>query len=137
MCPTFYFDLSILIAFPHPMCHMLYIVVSTCDVLFYPMCHMFLFVLSIHISIFDLLFYHICPVLFCLVHSDCFLHPMFYILYSVMYNQAMLFFQCNMLSVCSVHPLIWGVLSTRRIKCTITNCLKSPVVIRYDSSQPP
>jgi hypothetical protein len=47
---------------------------------------------------------------------------------SVMYNQAMLFFQCNMFSVCSVHPLIWRVLSTRRTKCTITNCLKSPVV---------
>ena len=74
-------------------------------------------------------------VLFCLVHSDSFLHPMFYILYSVMYNQDMFFLPCNMCSVCSVHPLIWGVLSTRRTKCTITNCLKSPVVIRYASSR--
>jgi hypothetical protein len=29
-------------------------------VFFYPMRHMFLFVLSIHISIFDLFFYHMC-----------------------------------------------------------------------------
>jgi hypothetical protein len=54
-------------------------------------------------------------VLVCLVHSDCFLHPMFYIFYSVMYNQDMFFFPCNMFSVCSVHPLICGVLSTRRL----------------------
>ena len=58
--PTFYSDLSIRIAFPHPMCHILYIVMSTYDVFFYPMRHMFLFVLSIHISIFDLFFYHMC-----------------------------------------------------------------------------
>jgi len=43
----------------------------------------------------------------------------------------------NMFSDCSVHPLIWRVLSTRRTKCTITNCLKSAVLIRYVSSQSP
>jgi hypothetical protein len=52
--------------------------------------------------------------------------PCFIFLYSVMYYQDMFFFPCNMFSVCSVHPLIWEVLSTRRTKCTITNCLKSP-----------
>jgi hypothetical protein len=41
MCPTFYFDFSIRIAFPNPMCHMLYIVMSTCDVFFYPMRHIY------------------------------------------------------------------------------------------------
>ena len=44
---------------------------------------------------------------------------------------------CNMFSDCSVHPLIWSVLSTIRTKCTITNCLKSVVMIRYAFTQSP
>ena len=125
---TFPFGLRSLIRYvisscPHVMCSFILCVIC------------FTFVLSIHISIFDLFFYHVSYVLFCLVHSDCFLHSMFYILYSAMYSQDMFFFPCNMFSVCSVYPLIWGVLSTRRIKCTITNCLKSTDVIRYASSQ--
>ena len=42
---------------------------------------------------------------------------------------------CHMFSDCSVHPLIWSVLSTIRTKCKITNCLKSAVMIRYPFTQ--
>ena len=50
LCGLFYFAFSIRNAFYHPICHMLYIVISTCDVSFHAMVPGFYFILCSQIA---------------------------------------------------------------------------------------
>ena len=142
---------SIRNAFYHPICHMLYIVISTCDVSFHAMVPGFYFILCSLIAF--PIRYVICFILSCppyvLFYPTC---SMFYFTLSIriaifircviMCHHAMsiricYFIPCNIFSDWSVHPLTCRVDSTRRAKCTIRICTKSDVVIRYAPTKSP
>ena len=123
----------------HSVCHMLNMFMSTCNVCFHALVPTFYFILCsrsgfpircVICSIFSSLQWmcsflpwvprfilsfavgtrpHPCVICFILSYPT--------VTYSLI--------PCNLFSDCSVHPLIWSVLSTIRTKCTITNCLKS------------
>ena len=125
-------------------CHMIYIVISTCDVSFHAMVPGFYFILCSRIAFpircVHLMFYFIPRVL-------CFtLHCLFGLLSSSDVSLCVImscpsgicyFIPCNIFSDCSVHLLTCRVDSTRRAKCTIRICTKSDVVIRYALHQIP
>ena len=131
--------------FYHPICHRLYIVISTCDVAFHakgPGFILFCAVASRSPS-------SVSYVLFCHVHLMCsFIQRVLcitlYCLFGLLStadvslcvimscpSEICYFIPCSMFSDCYVHHLTWRVDSTRRAKCTITICTQSDVVIRY------
>jgi hypothetical protein len=147
----FYFVFSIRNAFYHPICHMLYIVIST---VMCPFMLLFLgFILSCAVGSlspsgvsyvlhchYHLMFYFI-PRVLCFI-----LHCLFGLLSSSDVTLCVItscpsgicyFIPCKIFSDCSVHPLTCIVDSTRRAKCTITICTKSDVVIRYSPTKSP
>jgi hypothetical protein len=132
-------------------CHMLYIVISTCDVSFHAMVLGFYFILCSRITFpirCVICFILACPP-YVLFYPTC---SMFYFTLSiriaifircvfmchhVMSIRICYFIPCIIFSDCSVHPLNCRVDSTRRAKCTIRICTKSDVVIRYAPHQIP
>jgi hypothetical protein len=118
MCPTFYFDLFIRNAFYHPICHMLYIVMSTRYVflfILYILCFILYCPFGVLFPIRCVICICSCPplicsffmsyVLHCVVHADCFLHPICYQLYIVMFTRNVFFYP-----VC---PMFYSALSIR------------------------
>jgi hypothetical protein len=140
----FYFVFSIRKAFYHPICHMLYIVNSTCDVTFHAMVPGFYFIRCVSYVLYchvHLMFYFIPRGVLCFT-----LHCLFGLLSSSDVSLCVImscpsgicyFIPCIMFSDCSVHPLTCRVDSTRRAKCAITICTKSDIVIRYAPHQIP
>ena len=130
-------------------CHMLYIVISTCDVSFFM--RWFLgFILSCAVGsrspsgMSYVLYCHIHLMFYFIPRVLCFtLHCLFGLLSSSNVSLCVImpcpsgicyFIPCNIFSDWSVHPLTCRVDSTRREKCTIIICTKSDVVIRYDAT---
>ena len=128
-------------------CHMLYIVISTCDVSFHAMVPGFYFILCSRIAfpsgVSYVLYCHVHHMFYFILRVLCFtFHCLFGLLSSSGVSLCVImscpsglcyFIPCNIFSDCSVHPLTCRVDSTRRAKCTIRICTKSDVVIRYDA----
>jgi hypothetical protein len=132
-------------------CHMLYIVISTCDVSFLAMVPGFYFILcsriAFPIGVSYVLYCHVHLMFYFIPRVLCFtLHCLFGLLSSSDVSLCVImscpsgicyFIPCNIFSDCSVHPLTCRVDSTRREKCTIRICTKSDVVIRYAPTKSP